>query len=82
MTLRGKVTKNMTLYAGWEDDARIILTIGKKVAMVFGEKKLNDVAPIIVNDRTMLPARFVAEAIGAKVEWNEDEQKVTITNQK
>lgn len=29
-----------------------------------------DVAPIIQNDRTMLPMRFVAESIGAKVEWD------------
>ena len=27
----------------------------------------------------MLPARFVAENLGAKVEWNAEERKVTIT---
>lgn len=27
----------------------------------------------------MLPARFVAEALGAKVEWNENLKTVTIT---
>ena len=27
----------------------------------------------------MLPARFVAEALGAKVEWNGEERKVLIT---
>ena len=72
----------MILYAGWEDDARIILTIGKKAAMVFGEKKLNDVAPIIVNDRTMLPARFVAESLGAKVSWDEEKREVKIVSGK
>ena len=77
-----KVTKNMILYAGWEDDARIILTIGKKAAMVFGEKKSNDVAPIIVNDRTMLPARFVAESLGAKVSWDEEKREVKIVSGK
>lgn len=77
-----KVTKNMTLYAKWtsEDNSEneIILTIGQKEAVVFGKTKTNDVAPIIRNDRTMLPARFVAEELGAKVSWNEDERKVTI----
>lgn len=58
---------------------QIILTINQKEAVVFGTKKTNDVAPKIVNDRTMLPARFVAENLGAAVEWFETEQKVRIT---
>ncbi len=58
---------------------QIILTIGKTEALVFGEAKENDVAPIIRNNRTMLPARFVAENLGAKVKWDNDERKVTIT---
>jgi hypothetical protein len=28
-----------------------------------------DVLPVIVNDRTMLPVRFVADALGAEVDW-------------
>lgn len=58
---------------------QIVLTIGKKDADVFGEKKSNDVAPIIRNDRTMLPARFVAENLGADVKWDEVNKKVIIT---
>ena len=63
---------------GNKSERQIILTIGKKEAQVFGQIKINDVAPKIVNNRTMLPARFVAEALGARVEWNEDKQLVTI----
>lgn len=55
-----------------------VLTIDEKDADVFGEKATNDVAPKIVKDRTMLPARFVAEKLGATVEWNEEKQEVTI----
>ena len=75
-----KVTNSFTLYAKWEDikKSQIILTIGKKEALVFGEVKENDVAPQIVKDRTMLPIRFIAEALGANVEWNGNESKVTI----
>lgn len=59
---------------------QIILTIGKKEAWVFGELKTNDVAPKIVNDRTMLPARFVAENLGATVIWTSEEPtKILIT---
>ncbi len=78
-----KVTKSFRLYAKWteKDDSvnQIILTIGEKAAQVFGKTKSNDVAPKIEKDRTMLPARFVAENLGAKVEWDGEKQLVTIT---
>lgn len=79
-----KVTKNFTLYAKWVKDEtadekmQIILIVGEKDATVFGEKVTNDVAPVIVNSRTMLPARFVAEALGASVYWNGETRRVTI----
>lgn len=86
------VTRNITLYAKWEPveapepteepvttDNRIILTVGEKEASVFGEVKLNDVAPVVKNDRTMLPARFIAESLGADVMWDQADQQVTIT---
>lgn len=56
----------------------IKLTIGQKIVWIFDEYVVNDVAPEIKNDRTMLPIRIIAEALGAKVTWNEAEQKVTI----
>lgn len=39
-----------------------------------------DVPPIIVDGRTMLPARFVAEALGASVRWDTETRTVTITS--
>ena len=72
----------MILYAAWQQknaaDKQIILTIGQKEALVFGKTKANDVAPKIVNERTMLPARFVAESLGASVDWDEAKQLVTV----
>jgi len=76
-----KITTSTTLYAGWKVDPvrQFILTIGKKEATVWNEARSNDVAPIIRNDRTMLPARFVTENLGATVDWIGEEQKVLIT---
>ena len=78
-----KVTKNITLYAKWEsiDNAKnqIIFEIGKKEATVFGETKMNDVAPIIRNNRSFIPTRFVAESLGANVDWDDATKKVIIT---
>jgi hypothetical protein len=41
--------------------------------------KVMDIAPVIVESRTFLPIRYVAEELGAKVDWSQDEKKVTIT---
>lgn len=75
-----KVKTAFTLYAKWNDPSseQIILKIESREAQVFGEYITNDVAPKIVNDRTMLPIRFIAEALGAKVKWNEAQRSVII----
>ncbi len=65
-----------------EENKEIILTVGSKNAVVFGESVVNDVAPVIVNERTMLPARFVAEALGAKVLWDSNTRTVSIIGEK
>lgn len=69
------VNSNFTLYAKWvgNEDTQIILTLGEKEAIVFGKKFVNDVAPKAVNERTMLPIRFIAEALGAEVIWEATE---------
>ena len=36
------------------------------------EPVVSDVSPIILNDRTMLPIRIIAESLGAKVSWDEN----------
>lgn len=56
----------------------LILTIGEKAALLNGKSVENDVAPIIRENRTMLPARFVAESLGAEVFWDAEKQQVTV----
>ena len=62
----------------------IELWIGKPQAKVNGTTKWIDdtnhkVVPEIINGRTMLPLRFVAESLGATVDWNGDTKTITIT---
>ncbi len=38
-----------------------------------------DTTPQIINDRTMVPVKALADAIGANTEWNDTEKKVTLT---
>ena len=36
------------------------------------------VAPLIIDNRTYVPIRFVAEELGATVDWNADTQEIVI----
>ncbi len=58
---------------------KLVLTIGSKIANVFGVEVENDVAPVIVNSRALLPARFIAENLGATVAWDGAAGKATIS---
>lgn len=41
--------------------------------------KYDGVKPKIVKDRTLVPLRAVSEALGAEVEWNDEDKTVTVT---
>ena len=60
------------------DIDKVIFTIGEKNSRVFGVLRENDVAPIIRNNRTMLPARAVAESLGGTVGWDGENQRVIL----
>lgn len=60
-------------------DDTLALTIDSTVAYYNEQEKTLDVAPAIINERTMLPIRFVAESFGLDVAWSHFAQTVTIT---
>ncbi len=62
-----------------ESVTTVKIYIGKPVAYVNGAEKPLDQPPVIMNNRTMVPIRFVSEAMGANVQWNGKERTVTIT---
>ena len=57
----------------------IILQIGSTAALVDDQAIINDVAPVIRNDRTLVPIRVITEALGGQVAWNEAAKEVTLT---
>ena len=61
-----------------KDDIKIILVIDSTTAYVNGEAVKMDAAAFIADGRTYTPARFVAEQLGASVEWNGETRTVTI----
>jgi titin len=56
----------------------IKLIIGDPSYYVNNKVKTMDTAPFIMGDRTLLPIRYVAEELDAKVDWDNRERKVTI----
>ncbi|HKU66657.1 MAG TPA: stalk domain-containing protein [Candidatus Baltobacteraceae bacterium] len=55
------------------------LVIGSTHASVNGSPITMDVAPFTIAGRTEVPLRFVAQALGANVDWNANAQTVAIT---
>ena len=72
----------------WDNEARkvviskgndnINLIIGSPIMYVNKTAVTMDVPPEITNNRTFLPARWVAEALGAQVEWDDTAKQTTI----
>lgn len=62
------------------DTVVVVLKINNKVATVNGEEKTLDVPAAIIKDRTMIPARFVAEELGFVVGWIDSTRTVTIAS--
>jgi hypothetical protein len=58
---------------------QVQLHVGDRVAMVNGRTVTLDVAPRIVGGSTMVPLRFVSEALGANVAWRDADQLVAIS---
>ncbi len=56
----------------------IVLKIGSNVLYKDGKLVQMDVAPVIKDGRTFLPARFVAEAAGYEVGWDETYRGVLV----
>jgi hypothetical protein len=56
----------------------IDLTIGSTMAMVNGQGRSLDSPPMEVGGRTLVPLRFISEALGANVTWNAASNSVAI----
>ncbi len=62
----------------------VTLLIGSPKAIAMGNKTMVDpaneaVQPVVLNDRTLVPVRFIAESFGANVGWDGATETVTIT---
>ncbi|ACV64399.1 copper amine oxidase domain protein [Desulfofarcimen acetoxidans DSM 771] len=63
-----------------KDNVEVKLQIGVKTAYKNGSPVTLDVPAKIMNDRTVVPLRFVSEAFGSNVAWDASTQTITITS--
>ncbi len=73
---------------GWDGNTQTVtltikgdtinLTINSDTAYLNGKMHTLDVAPIIINERTMMPLRFIAEGFNLGVAWDGDTRTVTV----
>lgn len=63
-----------------KDDLTIELTIGQYVATVNGKQYTLDAPSQIIDDRTLVPVRFVSEALDADVTYNASTKTIYISS--
>jgi hypothetical protein len=73
--------QKIPLHFLWDKDNTILLQIGSLVATINYKTIKLDVAPILLKNRVMVPIRFISEVLGAKVDWNQSAQKITISEE-
>jgi hypothetical protein len=73
------VTPDSMLPAQPQQSVSVDLQLGSKSAYIDGQLKLLDVAPYTIDGRTMVPIRFLSEALGAKVDWIQGPREVDVT---
>jgi trimeric autotransporter adhesin len=56
----------------------VTMTLNNKVVQMDGNKLTLAQAPVEVNDRTLVPIRFITEAFGGEVKWDPEQKKTTI----
>ncbi|HZH98311.1 MAG TPA: stalk domain-containing protein, partial [Fimbriimonadaceae bacterium] len=69
-------TRSVTAIHG---DTDVRLRIGDRAATINGRTEMLDVPAMLIAGRTMVPLRFVSEALGADVQWMAQNREVLIT---
>ncbi len=65
------------IYVG-KDNELLILQINNKIANFNSDELEMNIPPQIINNKTMIPLRFVAETFGLEVEWKGDKREAHV----
>ncbi|MED1790042.1 N-acetylmuramoyl-L-alanine amidase family protein [Brevibacillus laterosporus] len=61
-----------------KDNREVVLQLSNKKAYINGKAQTLEAAPQLVNNRMLLPLRFVGEALGATIGWDNDSRTVIV----
>lgn len=85
------ITEALGATVTWDGATRVVtiakatttvtLKIGNQEALLNGNPFTLDVPSVIVQNRTLVPLRFISEAMGADVDWDAKTRTVTVTSQ-
>jgi len=73
------VVQSFTIQTAQPHQTILVLHVGSTQMLVDGKSVTIDVAPQIVEGRTLLPIKWVAEPLGADVAWDATDRKVTVS---
>lgn len=65
-----------------KDSITITMYINKKAVIKNGKSISLDIEPQIIDGRTLVPVRAIAECLNARIEWLQAEKSVKISNEK
>ena len=71
---------NTRTATGTRDNTTVVIQIDNSTAYVNGEARTLDVPAQLINDRTMVPARFISEAMGCDVTWYDTTKTAAVAN--
>ncbi|MDY3118937.1 MAG: stalk domain-containing protein [Peptoniphilus sp.] len=61
--------------------AKVRMVVGKKNFTAAGQTRTMDTTPVIKDNRTLVPLRFLMESYGAQVSWDADRRTATVNYQ-
>jgi len=80
------VAEHLGYKVGWDQDRKqvtvrdgsteILMTLGSKTALVNGREMSMNAAPVLLNDTTLIPLRFVSESLGVQILWDNKDKAV------
>ncbi len=82
------VVENYGAEVLWDNEEKIVTILSDETVMKFridsfdaevdGEIHIMEVAPVVIDGRTFMPLRFVAEKMGLDVMWNNEDGEITV----
>ena len=73
--------QNTYTATGVKGDTTVVVQLNNTTAYVNGEARTLDVPAQLINNRTMVPARFISESMGCDVTWYQATQTAAVANE-